>query len=184
MKKNIQMVVTVALLIFAASCSLYEKVVDVPQQFSLDVASAACSSPQFEVSTTINTASEEIEKYKDDNVAFDVEKVSFTIEKVSFTVDGCKGKAASALAGNLMFAPAGTTAFKKLGAVSHANLSALAANGEEVSLALTNGTAKQELVNLLRTGSPVTFQLEGAAAGVPVAATLNFKVYATMTVEY
>ncbi|MCC9165823.1 hypothetical protein [Pontibacter harenae] len=176
MKKNIQMVVMVALLIMAAACSLFEKNIDVPQEFSLRIERAENTSPQFAVSSNVSTGSDEVENYKDD-----INK--FEISKVVFTVSDYTGTGAPALTGDLMFAAEGTTAFKILGTVSNANLGALAASGEELTVALADETAKKELASLMQAGGNVTFQLEGSSSSTPVAATLVFKVYATMTVE-
>ncbi len=163
------------LLVAVSACKLFTKDIEVPQKFSIQINQQANASQQFSTTKDVDTGSEDVRKYQD--------KIDdFKIDKLTFTVSNFTSSASPVVSGTLKFAVTGTTNYKTLGSVTNADLKALAGNGQEVAVAITDEAAKNDLVTQMRGGNKVTFKLEGTTTAVPVVATMNFKIYANMTV--
>lgn len=176
MTKLVQILALAALLVVAAACSLFKKDIDVPQEFSLYIDRSEASSPEFSVAEEVDTRDADIEKYKSDIDEFKIDKLTFTVSDFS-------GTSAAAVSGTLKFAAAESGDYKTLGNISNVNLAALATNGQEMSVTITDATAKNALIALMKGGNLIDFKLDGTTSATPVAASLNFKIYANMTVK-
>jgi len=176
MKKHLPLLAFAALMLVVASCSLFKKDIDVPQDFSLYIDRPENASANFSVAETIDTHSGDIEKYKSDIDEFKIDKITFTVSSYS-------GTPAAALSANLQFAAEGSSDYKTLGTINNVNLKSMSDSGQEMSVTISDATAKNELVNMMKGGNMISFRLDGATSAIPVATYLNFKIYANMTVS-
>ncbi|WP_125185139.1 hypothetical protein [Botryobacter ruber] len=174
--KKLQVYFWVALLAVAAACSLFTKDIDVPQSFSLPISQAVSDPLQFTKTYTLNTSNEDVDKYKD-NID------EFRIDRITYKVSAFSGSNTPVVSGTMKFAADGTSTYKTLGTISSLDLKASNASGQEYTLDIASEAVRNELVNLMKAGTTVSFRLDASTTNNPVDATIDFKIYANMTVE-
>ncbi|WP_125185138.1 hypothetical protein [Botryobacter ruber] len=175
MKKFLPILV-LAVLVFTAACTLFKKDIDVPQVFSIEVNQSAADPLQFTTTKEVTTLDADVEKYKEEIDEFRISKVTCKVAQFS-------GSNAPVVSGNLLFAAAGTSNFKTLGAVENLDLKALNLSGDEVNVPIADEQVKQELISLIKAGTNIILKLDAETTENPVVATLDFTVYATISVE-
>ncbi|MCJ8166868.1 hypothetical protein MKJ04_18635 [Pontibacter sp. E15-1] len=175
-RKNIQMIVTVALLIMAAACSLFKQDVNVPQTFELRLDRPAGAAQQFAVLKDVDTNTEELKKYKGDVESFDINSITYRIEDF-------KGHSDAVISGNLEFAVSGSSEFTVLDTISDLHLRKMQESGQPNTVVLHDQAVKQKLAMLLQRGSVVTFRLNATTTDSPIAASLIVAIDTKMTVE-
>ncbi|WP_114782364.1 hypothetical protein [Botryobacter ruber] len=174
--KKLQAYFLVALLVVGTACSLFKKDIDVPQSFSIDISRSATDPLQFTTTYTLNTTNEDVEEYKD-NID------EFRIDRITYKVSDFSGSNTPVVSGTLKFAADGTSAYKTLGTISGLDLKASNTSGQEYTMDIASEAVRNELVNLMKAGTTVNFMLDASSTNNPVDATIDFKIYANMTVE-
>lgn len=170
------MVVTVALLVMAAACSLFKQDVHIPQKFELRIDRPADAALQFSVLKDVDTNTQELQKY-----AGDVE--SFSIKSVTYSIQDFSGRSDAVISGNLEFAPSGSSEFMVLDAITDLHLQKMQESGQQNTVLLHDYAMKQKLAQLLKHGSMVTFRLNATTSDSPIAASLIVEIDTEMTVE-
>ena len=174
--KKLQVYFLVALLVIGAACSLFKKDIDVPQSFSLAISQTASAPLQFTKTYSLNTSNEDVDKYKDNIDEFRIDKITYKVSEFS-------GSNTPVVSGTLKFAADGTSTYKTLGTISGLNLKESNTSGQEYTMDIASEAVRNELVNLMKAGTTVNFMLDASSTNNPVEATIDFKIYANMTVE-
>lgn len=175
-RKNFQMVVTVALLIIAASCSLFKQEVHVPQTFELRIDRAANAAVQFSVLKDVDTNTETLQEYGSDLDSFSISSITYAIKDYS-------GTGNAVVSGNIEFAQSGSSEFTVLDTIADLHLGKMEASGQENTILLDDSAVRQMLAQLLQRGSLVTFRLNATTSDNPIAASLLVTINTQMTVE-
>ncbi len=170
------MCVTVALLLMAAACSLFQKDIQATQSFTMRMDRGAGMPLQFSVLKDIETVSDEAKQHAGNISAFKINTITYTVTDFS-------GENAAIISGNLEFAASGSTAFRTLATFQNLDLRALEASQAEVLLPVTDTTVLSELASLMQQGSTITLRLNASTSNNPVAATLVLKFDNVLTVE-
>lgn len=160
------MIVTVALLIMAASCSLFEKKVHTPQTFELRINRPASAAVHFSVLKDVDTNTETLQAYADQLNPLTVSSITYTIKNYSGTGD-------AVVSGDIAFAQAGSDDFTVLDTFTDLPLRKMEESGQEKTTVLYQSASRKKLAQLLQRGSLITFRLNATAAdSSPVTASL------------
>lgn len=176
MRKALQLFTVVLLMAMVAACTLFKKDIEVPQAFSMKINQSASDNLEFSETKTITTKNADIEKYQDDIDVFRVDKVTYKVTQFS-------GTNTPVVTGALKFAADGNNNFKTLGSISNLDLKAAFAAGTESEMTIASESVRNELISLIKSGTSITIRLDAASTNNPVDATIEFKIYANMTVE-
>ncbi|WP_161889954.1 hypothetical protein [Pontibacter russatus] len=174
--KNFQMIVTLALLVMAASCSLFQKNVHTPQTFELRIDRPAGAALHFSVLKDVDTNTRALQE----NAA---SRESLSINSITYTVSDYSGNSDAVISGNIEFALSGSSDFTVLDSITDLHLGKMEESGQENTIRLQGSAVEQKLAQLLQRGSMVTFRLNATTTDSPIAASLLVTIDAQMTVE-
>lgn len=170
------MIVTVALLIMAAACSLFKEEVSEPQTFELRIDRPATAALEFSVLKDVDMNTKTRQKY-----AGNVESVA--IKGITYTIQDFNGNSDAVVSGNIEFAPSGSSEFTVLDTITDLHLRKMEESGQQNTITLHDSAVGQKLTQLLQHGSLVTFRLNATTTDSPIAATLLVTIDTQMTVE-
>jgi len=175
-RKNIQMVVTVVLLILAAACTLFKEKLNAPQTFELRMNPTATAASRFYVLNNVDTNTKTLQKHTKNMKDFSVGSISYSVKDVS-------GNSEAVVSGDIAFAPLGSNEFTVLTTITDLHLRHMEESGQGNRIVLQKSAVRQKLEQLLQAGKPVTFRLNATTANNPVAASLIVSVNTQLTVE-
>lgn len=175
LKKTSPTLLILLLLFVVASCSWFEKDLNLSTNISFKLDRSADETPEFLLAGNKDMRDPNIEKHKDDIKAFDVNSLSFVVSNYT-------GEDDAVLNASLAFAPEGTNDFLTLGSISNANLKALAASGQEVNIPIADAATKEILKSRIIGGDQLTFKFDGTTGVTPVTVVIKISIKSTLTI--